>query len=417
MGELEKRAAAAVDQDRLWRRLMQMAEVGATPAGGVNRQAFSGEDTAAKKLLAAWAAALGFEVTIDAIGNLYVRRPGVDAAAAPVMTGSHLDSQPTGGKFDGAYGVLAGFEALEALERAGIETTRAIEVVAWSNEEGSRFQPGCMGSAVYVGSMDPAKLMAITDSAGITVERALAETLEALPEVQRREAGLPVAAYVEAHIEQGPRLEAEGLAVGAVTGIQGSEWFAVEVVGEEAHAGTTPLKQRKDALKAACSIVGALEALMADETDTVRFTVGRFEVFPGSPNTVPGRVFFTIDFRHPDLATIDRLAGQVERVAKANARGCEVEVTRTRKVDPTHFDPTMVALVSEQAKALGIAAMEIFSGAGHDAQYMAQVCPTAMIFVPCEGGVSHNEAESATPEDLAQGTRVLAACLAALAAR
>ena len=417
MTDRNLKAAQAVDEARLWRRLMRLAEIGATPAGGVNRQALSPEDTEAKRLLAGWAAELGFGVEIDEIGNLYVRRPGLDANAAPVVTGSHLDSQPTGGKFDGAYGVIAGFEALEALEQAGIETRRALEVVAWTNEEGSRFQPGCMGSAVYVGAMEPNALLRVTDAGGTSLAEALDATFAGLADIRRRQSGGAVAAYVEAHIEQGPRLEQAGLAIGAVTGIQGSEWFAIEVIGEEAHAGTTPLRQRKDALKAACTIVGALEELMADDTDTVRFTVGRFEVHPGSPNTVPGRVFFTIDFRHPDLATIDRLCGRIEGVARANARGCEVRVTRTRKTDPTHFDPEMVALVSAQAKALGLASMEIFSGAGHDAQCMAQVCPAGMIFVPCEGGVSHNEAENATPADLAKGTRVLAACLAELAGR
>jgi beta-ureidopropionase / N-carbamoyl-L-amino-acid hydrolase len=417
MSDSNLKAAAAVDQARLWRRLMRLAEIGATPAGGVNRQALSEEDTEAKRLLAAWAVELGFGVEIDEIGNLYVRRPGLDENAAPVVTGSHLDSQPTGGKFDGAYGVMAGFEALEALQRAGIETRRPVEVVAWTNEEGSRFQPGCMGSAVYVGAMDPNQLMPVLDAGGSSLAEALDATFAALADVRRRHSGGAVAAYVEAHIEQGPRLEEAGLSIGTVTGIQGSEWFAIEVLGEEAHAGTTPLKQRKDALKAACSIVGALEALMADETDTVRFTVGRFEVHPGSPNTVPGRVFFTIDFRHPDLATIDRLCGQIEGVAKANARGCAVSVRRTRKTDPTHFDAGMVRLVSAQAQALGLASMEIFSGAGHDAQYLARVCPAGMIFVPCAGGVSHNEAESATPDDLAKGARVLAACLVELADR
>jgi N-carbamoyl-L-amino-acid hydrolase len=274
-----------------------------------------------------------------------------------------------------------------------------------------------MGSAVYAGAMDPAGLRGVADRDGVSLGQALDESMRALSALRRRESGEAVAAYVEAHIEQGPRLEAAGLAIGAVTGIQGSEWFAVEVVGEEAHAGTAPLKQRKDALKSACSIVGALEALMADESDTVRFTVGRFEVFPGSPNTVPGRVFFTIDFRHPERASIDRLGGQIESVTQNNARGCEVKVTRTRKTDPTHFDASMVALVGRQAEALGYPSMQIFSGAGHDAQYLARLCPTGMIFVPCKGGVSHNEAESATPADLAKGARVLAACLADLAAR
>ena len=408
-------AAAGVDRDRLWQRLMDMAKLGATPKGGVNRQALSPEDNEARRLLANWAEALGFAVAIDEIGNVYVRRAGSDADAAPVMTGSHLDSQPTGGKFDGAYGVLAGFEALEAIERAGLTTQRPIEVVAWTNEEGSRFQPGCMGSAVFVRDMKLSELQDVVGSDGAHFGTALDATFSALPDLRRIESGYPVAAYVEAHIEQGPRLENSGTTIGAVTGIQGSKWFAIEVVGEEAHAGTTPLKQRKDALKAAAEMVGALEALMADDTDTVRFTIGRFEVEPGSPNTVPGRVFFTIDFRHPEQEVLDRLGGQVDAVCQAHARGCAVTVTKTRDTSPTHFSRAMVDRVGGQARQLELSCMDMFSGAGHDAQYMAEVCPTGMIFVPCEKGISHNEAESATPDDLAAGTQVLAALLVDLA--
>ena len=284
--------AAAVDARRLWERHMTMAQIGATPKGGVNRQAFSPEDSRARQLLVAWARALGFSVSMDAIGNLYVRREGTDPTASPVLTGSHLDSQPTGGKFDGAYGVLAGFEVLEAMQHVGVTTRRAVELVCWSNEEGSRFQPGCMGSSVFTGKRQLSEFLTGIDKDGITVSAALQATLEATPDVARRALGFEVAAYLEAHIEQGPILEAAGIPIGAVTGVQGSRRYTVEILGEEAHAGTAPLKTRKDALKAAVSMIHALEEVMADDTDTVRFTVGRFEVAPGSPNTVPGRVFF-----------------------------------------------------------------------------------------------------------------------------
>jgi N-carbamoyl-L-amino-acid hydrolase len=414
--EVALRAAKAVDEGRLWDRLMAMARHGATAKGGVNRQALSAEDRAARAELTAWAKALGFDVTQDDAANLFVRRAGTDNNATPVVTGSHLDSQPTGGKFDGAYGVLAGFEVLEALERAGIRTKRPIEVVAWTNEEGSRFQPGAMGSAIYAGKYHLGDYLKTVDRDGIEFGAELATTLKAL-DVPRRAIGGEIAAYLEAHIEQGPILENRKLQIGAVTLVQGSRRYTIEVTGEEAHAGTTPLKLRKDAMKAAAAIVLALEQAFEDPTDTVRYTVGRFEVFPGSPNTVPGRVFFTIDFRHPDRTTLTTLTDKIESIAKANARGCDVKVTRISDVSPTPFDPTVIKLVRESAEALGMPSMEMISGAGHDAMHIAHLCPTGMIFVPCARGISHNEVESATPADLSAGTRVLAATLVELANR
>lgn len=418
MGELDvpggMRAAAAIHEARLWQRHLDMAKLGATAKGGVNRQALSAEDMAARRLLMSWAAARGFAVSTDAIGNLFVRRRGSEAGAAPVMTGSHMDSQPTGGRFDGIYGVLAGFEALEALEDAGIATRHPIEVVAWTNEEGSRFPVGAMGSAVFAGRLPLEQALAVVDPAGTTVEAALTQTLAAAP-VPHRSLGGKVTAYVEAHIEQGPRLEAECKTIGVVTAIQGSRRYAVEVVGEEAHAGTTPLRARKDALSSAVAIVTALEKLMHDPSDTIRFTVGRFEVHPGSPNTVPGRVYFTIDFRHPDLAVLDERGGRVAEVAAAHARGCVVTVTSLTNVPPTVFAPSIVGLIRDTAVRLGLPYMDMPSGAGHDAMHIATLCPAGMIFVPCARGVSHNEAESATPADLAAGARVLVEVLTALA--
>ena len=409
--------AAAIDERRLWERHMTMAQIGATPRGGVNRQAFSPEDGRARQLLVAWARELGCTVSMDAIGNLYVRREGTDPSAAPILTGSHLDSQPTGGKFDGAYGVLAGFEVLEAMQQAGVTTRRAVELVCWSNEEGSRFQPGCMGSSVFTGQRQLNEFLLDTDKAGITVRDALQATLAATPDVAQRTLGFEVAAYLEAHIEQGPILEAAGIPIGAVTGVQGSRRYTVEVRGEEAHAGTAPLKTRKDALKAAVAMIHALEEVMVDDTDTVRFTIGRFEVAPGSPNTVPSRAFFTIDFRHPEQDVIHRLTDQIEPVCRANARGCEVIVTRLSNVAPTRFDPAMIQTVQQHASGLGLPHLDMLSGAGHDAMYMATVCPSGMIFIPCTKGISHNETENTRPEEVAAGTRVLAACLVDLANR
>jgi beta-ureidopropionase / N-carbamoyl-L-amino-acid hydrolase len=410
-------ASRHVAADRLWQRHVEMGRIGATPKGGVNRQALSPEDARARALLATWARARGFGVFSDAIGNLFVRRAGTDPSARPVVTGSHLDTQPTGGRYDGAYGVLAGFEVLEALEDGGVATRRPIELVAWMNEEGSRFQPGAMGSAVFAGAYSAEKMLAVTDRAGVVLRDALAQTLAASPATPRQELGFPVDGYIEAHIEQGPVLEATGNTIGVVTMIQGGRRFTVDIVGEEAHAGTTPLRARKDALSAAVSIVGALEKLMYDETDIVRFTVGRFEVYPGSPNTVPGKVHFTIDFRHPDASVLRRLGDQIAPVAAAHAKGCDVTVTNISHVDPTVFAKEVIDLVRGTADALGLKHMDMPSGAGHDAMHVSPLCPTGMVFVPCLRGVSHNESESATPDDLAAGCRVLADALVALANR
>ena len=410
-------AAAAVDEARLWSRQMAMAGIGATERGGVNRAALSPEDISARSLMVEWAQDLGFALATDGIANLYIRRPGRRAGALPVVTGSHLDSQPRGGKFDGAYGVIGGFEALEAITRAGVETERPIDLVAWTNEEGGRFQPGAMGSAVFAGVLRLEDQLGIVDREGVTLGDALAETLASTPDLPRWDFGRPFAACVEAHIEQGPRLEDAGKTIGVVTGIQGLYWFTVEVTGEEAHAGTTPLAGRRDALKAATAMIGALEELMADETDTVRFTVGRFECAPGAPSTVPSRVLFTIDFRHPDPVVIDRIKPAIAPLCHANARGCAVSVRPTIDNAPLRFDAAVIDTVQGYADTLGLPNMRLPSGAGHDAGHIAALCPTGMVFVPCEGGLSHNEAENATSADLAAGARTLAACLVDLANR
>lgn len=412
-----QRAAAAVDEDRLWQRLMDMARHGATPAGGVNRQAFSAEDAEARKTMVTWAEELGLQCTTDEIGNLFLRRPGRDPSAGIVMTGSHLDSQPTGGKFDGAYGVLAGLEVLQAIASAGIETRRGLEVVAWVNEEGSRFQPGATGSLVFSGKKAAADFHASTDSAGVTLGEELDALLAATPDLGPRPTEPGLAAYIEAHIEQGPILEDGALAIGVVEAVQGSRWFSVEVRGDAAHAGTTPLGKRRDALRAAAAMVERLGREMHDPEDRVRFTVGRFEVEPNSPNTVSARVFFTIDFRHPEQEVIDRLTALIEPVCQELAGGCEVTVTRTINVPPTPFDTEVVDTIDRCAEGLSLPRTRMISGAGHDAMHLAAITPTGMIFIPCEKGISHNEIENTTPADTANGARVLAAALVELANR
>ncbi|HSC94479.1 MAG TPA: M20 family metallo-hydrolase [Burkholderiales bacterium] len=415
MREAHQDAVSRVSEERLWRRHMEMAQIGAIPGNGVNRAALSKEDIAARKVLIDWARSRNFELSVDAIGNLFVRRPGQDAAAAPVMTGSHMDSQPRGGRFDGIYGVLAALEALEALDEADVKTRRPIELVAWTNEEGGRFPPCTMGSAVYTGARKLEEFLEVRDNEGVALRDALWQTLTATPGLARRPINAPAAAYIEAHIEQGPLLENSGKTIGIVTGIQGLRWFNIEVFGKTDHAGTTPLALRQDALRSAMQIIHALHELTRDATDTVRFTVGRMLVTPNSPNSVASHVLFSVDIRHPDRATIDRLGKAVEPAATKAAAPCTVKVTPTLHDDPCGFDPSVAGAIERASSELGLPSMRLTSGASHDAMYMARVCPAAMIFVPCEKGVSHNEAENAKPADLAAGARVLTAALLELA--
>jgi N-carbamoyl-L-amino-acid hydrolase len=416
-GDLAAKAAASVDEKRLWERHMEMATLGATPAGGVRRLALDGNDNEARRRLVEWATGLGFSCGLDPIGNLFIRREGSERDAPPVLAGSHTDTQPSGGRFDGIYGVLAACEALEAMERAGVKTKRPVEAVVWTCEEGgARFPMGTMGSSAFVGLRPLADILAQTDDAGVSVDEALKATRAALSGVPERSLGFPVAGFIEAHIEQGPELEIKGDTIGIVTGIQGARRFLVEVKGEDAHAGTTSRARRKDALSSAVAIVAALEKLFHDDpTDTVRFTVGRFRVRPDAPAVVPGHAMFTIDFRHPEQAVLTRLGDQVAGICAANSKKCAVTVTETSRSAPVPFTSNVPDLIERAAGRLYYRRMRILSGAGHDAMHLAKVCPTGMIFVPCENGVSHAEIENATPADLAAGTRVLAAALVELA--
>jgi beta-ureidopropionase / N-carbamoyl-L-amino-acid hydrolase len=403
--------ADCVDTQRLWDRHMAMARIGATAAGGVNRQALSAEDGEAQQLLAQWGAAIGLDAAHDAAGNLFLRWAGRDAAAAPVLSGSHLDSQPTGGRFDGVYGVLAALEAVQALREAGFVPARPIEIVAWMNEEGSRFAPGMMGSEAFAGERSLADIGAARDAGGVSVAQALAQ----MPRFGERALGGPVHAYLEAHIEQGPVLERVGVPLGVVTGIQGKRTYAVTVSGEAAHAGTTERADRRDALLAACALVGALDAAIVARAPEAMFTVGRFNVTPNAPSVIAAQVQFSIDLRHRDTATLAALAQLLREVCAAAGAPCTVALRELMAADPIEFDAGLRALIAGSAQALGVPAIDIYSAAGHDARPLSHVCPAGMIFVPCKGGISHNEAESAQPEHLAAGARVLAMCLARLA--
>jgi N-carbamoyl-L-amino-acid hydrolase len=412
---------AAVDEARQWDRLMQMARLGAITGSdgspGVNRACLTPLDREARRLLISWAERLGLTASVDEIGNLFLRHEGTQADEAPVLTGSHMDTQPNGGRFDGIWGVIAALEAVQAIRETGIATRRPIEIVAWTNEEGGRFAPGCMGSMAYAHYKPSTEWDGVTDPDGVTFRAALDEHLKEEADLPRRPLGGKPFAYVEAHIEQGPRLEAEGKDIGVVTGIQGSRWFVVELRGATAHAGTAPLSLRKDAVQDMIRAVSALNALMTDPTDVLRFTVGRIEVSPNTSNSVADLVRFTIDFRHPDKDMLITNGDAIEPTIRSAIKNCEVTVTERFHALPVEFDTLVSDAVQRSADAQGLSSISLPSGAFHDAQFMVPLCPTGMIFVPCRNGVSHNPAEYSEPGQLAAGARVLAATLVELANR
>ena len=407
--------AATVDKARLWERHQRLARHGATPDGGVNRQALSAEEIAAWRELIGWAQEAGLAACTDPAGNLFLRMEGTDAEAAPVLTGSHLDSQPSGGKFDGVFGVLAGLEAAQSIRAVGVALRRPLEVVAWMNEEGSRFVPGMMGSAAFTGAAALDVFLPVRDAAGVSVREGLAALRKAFPDLPLRPLGRAVAAYVEAHIEQGPILERERCTIGIVTGIQGKRTFRVTVRGEEAHAGTSPPRERKDALLAAVRMITALDTKLREGDDVVKFTVGRLDVTPNAPSVVAGKAVFSIDLRHVDSAILTALGDRIAGICAGEAGPCSVDVAELTSAPSLAFPESMTRLVRDSAKALGIPAMDILSAAGHDARFLHGVCPTGMIFVPCKDGISHNARESATPGDLAAGAQVLVDVLIKLA--
>jgi beta-ureidopropionase / N-carbamoyl-L-amino-acid hydrolase len=404
-----------VDPGRLWRRLMELARFGGTAKGGVHRLALSKEEVAARAQLVAWGADIGLEPSVDPASNLFLRLRGIEPALPPLLIGSHTDSQPTGGKFDGAYGVIAALEVLEAIKASGQKTQRSIELVAWMNEEGSRFAPGMMGSAVFAGVRRLDGILQIKDKNGISLGEALELVHAAEVTLPRRSLGFKAAGFLEVHIEQGPTLEREQLTIGVVTGIQGKRTFRVEVVGEESHAGTSARAHRKDALVSAVAIIDALQKAMWDLQDTVRFTIGMITVTPNAPSVVPGRVVFSIDLRHGEDETVRRLGDAIPAVC-AGARGaCDVQVRELLYDVPLEFPVTMRALISDTARRLKLPHRDLPSPAGHDSRYLHYVCPTGMIFIPCKDGISHNEAEEITVADAAAGARVLADVAFALA--
>ncbi|WP_263142556.1 hydantoinase/carbamoylase family amidase [Pseudomonas sp. RIT-PI-AD] len=407
--------APRIDGERLWRRHLELARHGALPAGGVDRPAFSAIDAQARRQLIEWGQAIGLQPSMDDIGNLFLRRPGRRPELPAVATGSHLDTQPTGGKFDGAYGVLAGLEVLACLHEAGLQSERDLLLVVWANEEGSNFAPTTMGSAVFSGHLALAEALAALDPQGERLGDSLPAFLAAHGDVARQDEAVALHAFIEAHIEQGPVLEAAGLPLGIVSGIQGLRWLEVDVRGQEAHAGTTPGSARRDALKQAVHMARALFAHFDALGDGVRFTLGRWRVEPGSPNTVPGRVRFTIDLRHPQGQVLAESEQAIRRLCAEHAGPCPVEVTTLSQSEPIEFPDAIRAMLDQCAALWQYPRMSLVSGATHDAKLLHGVTATGMLFVPCEKGISHNQLENATPEHLAAGAQVLAEALVRLA--
>jgi N-carbamoyl-L-amino-acid hydrolase len=395
-----------VSGTRLWSRLMTMAEIGATEQGGCNRQALTPADFQGRELFAGWASAAGCTVRVDAIGNLFARRRGQDESLPAVMTGSHLDTQPTGGKFDGVYGVLAGLEVIESLNDRSIETRHPLEIAVWCNEEGCRFPAAMMGSAVWSGRMSLTDAHELKDRDGRSVREELERAgIDLSAPLERR----PVKAAFEVHIEQGPVLEQRAKRIGVVTGVQHMSRHEVIVTGQEAHAGPTPMDMRRDPVRVLADVLPACYAAAAKRRPDARLTVAVIETRPSSPNTVPGYLRFFLDLRHPDTAHYRSLREEVERIVQTalERHGLPGHIRCVWQAAGVTFDAKCVAAVREAASSLECEAIEMVSGAGHDSVNVAAVAPTSMIFVPCAGGLSHNEAESASPADLETGANVL----------
>ena len=395
-----------IDGQRLWDSLMEMAKIGATEKGGVCRLALTDLCKESRDLFITWCEEAGCTIKIDKMGNIFARRAGRNNDLAPVITGSHLDRQPTGGRFDGVYGVLSGLEVVRTMNDLGIETERPFEVAVWTNEEGSRFAPAMVASGVFGGVYDLDYGLSRADTDGKTMGEELARIGYDGPE---EVGGRDIHAYFEAHIEQGPILEDEEITVGVVTDAQGQRWYEMTLTGVESHAGPTPMRVRKDALLGASRMVDMVNRIGLDNAPVACATVGMMEVYPNSRNVIPGRVFLTIDFRHPDDDVLAGMDAAFREAAQAIADdiGLEMELEQIFYFAPVHFEESCVNAVRQGAQACDYSMREIVSGAGHDACFVANVAPTGMIFIPCVDGISHNEIEDAKPEWVTAGADVL----------
>jgi N-carbamoyl-L-amino-acid hydrolase len=395
-----------INGQRLWDSLMELAAIGATPKGGVCRLTLTDLDKQGRDLVTRWAREAGMTVTIDQIGNGFMRRPGRNNSLPPIMTGSHIDTQPTGGKFDGNYGVLAGIEVVRTLNDHGIETEAPIEVAFWTNEEGSRFVPVMMGSGVFAKAFTLEHAYAATDTEGKTVRG----ELERIGYIGTQVPGdHPIGAYFETHIEQGPVLEDHDKTIGVVTGVLGIRWYDCTVTGMEAHAGPTPMALRKDALQVATKLMQEVVACAHRHPPHGRGTVGMVQVHPNSRNVIPGRVKFSIDLRNATDELCEAMDADIRSVAASLSAesGLPIEIVPVSAYPAQPFHADCVKAVADAAESLGYSRMPVVSGAGHDAVYMARLAPAGMIFIPCKDGISHNEIEDAKQEHIEAGCNVL----------
>jgi beta-ureidopropionase / N-carbamoyl-L-amino-acid hydrolase len=394
-----------INPQRLWDSLMDTAKFGGTPKGGIKRLTVSDEDKLVRDWFKAQCEKLGCTVEVDEVGNMFATRPGKRKDVQPIAMGSHLDTQPTGGKFDGVLGVLGALEAMRTLVDMGYETNAPIMIANWTNEEGSRFAPAMLCSGVYAGVFTPDFAWSREDRSGVK----LGDELTRIGYKGPHKAGaIKFGAMFELHIEQGPVLEAESKMVGVVTGVQGMRWYEVTLKGQESHTGATPMGLRKNALLAAARMIDAIDDVGMANLPGVA-SVGLIENRPNSRNVVPGEVFFTVDLRHPDEAILDKMEMAYRESVKRIAQDCRVEIDEKRiwNSPAVKFAPHLIEAVREGVKQAGFSARDMASGAGHDAAYIARVAPTTMIFVPCLGGISHNEEESTTLEECAAGAQVL----------
>ena len=395
-----------INGERLWASLMELAQIGATAKGGVCRLALTDLDRQGRDLVTRWAKEAGMTVSIDKIGNGFMRRPGRNNSLPPIMTGSHIDTQPTGGKFDGNYGVLAGIEVVRTLNDHGIETEAPIEVAFWTNEEGSRFVPVMMGSGVFAKAFTLEHAYAAKDTEGKSVK----DELERIGYIGPQEPGdHPIGYYFETHIEQGPVLEDHDKTIGVVTGVLGIRWFDCTVTGMEAHAGPTPMALRKDALQVATQVMQEVVACAHRHPPHGRGTVGMVHVHPNSRNVIPGEVKFSIDLRNATDADCEAMDKDIRAVADRISRetGLPIKIDLVSNYTAQPFNPDCIDAVRRGAQMLGYSHMDAVSGAGHDAVYMARLAPAGMIFIPCKDGISHNEIEDAKPEHITAGCNVL----------
>ena len=398
--------APAIDSARLWQRHLDMAAIGAIDGGGCCRLCMTPEDGQARDLFRTWCEAAGLELRIDRVGNMFAIRAGQDNSAPIVVTGSHLDTQPHGGRFDGVSGVLCALEVMETLNDHDITTPIPLAIVNWTNEEGVRYAPGLTGSSWFIGALSDEEVYEAQadDSARFEDDaRSLGYLGSLVP------TDLPIAAFYELHIEQGPILENASAQIGIVESVQGLRWLDVDVIGMDAHAGTTPLDQRQDTIQASARMLVAMNDLGLQYAPNARVSVGRLTPATDGASTIAGRTQFVVDIRHPDATTLNQLAEQATQlcIEQARSQRCDATVTQRLAIEPSVFDNACVDRVDHAARQLGYQALRMTSGALHDASNLATVAPSAMIFIPCKDGISHNVLESATPEDLAAGCNVL----------